>query len=114
VVLAGSGFGWQDGASSLTDDEVILLVDAKHIPAYKLEKQLDNYERGVAIRWSVLLVDILAELFYLSTFHVAYYLADSPMTFRAVEIFYDSFIDLFIHVYFFHVKMLPATKMEGH
>lgn len=39
-----------DGASSLTDDEVMLLVDAKHIPAYKLEKQLDNYERGVAIR----------------------------------------------------------------
>ena len=41
----------QDGASSLTDDEVISLVDSKHIPAYQLEKQLDNHQRGVAIRY---------------------------------------------------------------
>ena len=41
----------QDGAKSLTDEEVLLLVDSKHIPAYKLEKQLGDYERGVAIRY---------------------------------------------------------------
>ena len=27
------------------------LVDSKHLPAYQLEKQLDNYQRGVAIRY---------------------------------------------------------------
>jgi len=41
---------WQDGPSSLTDDEVMILVESKHIPAYQLEKQLDNHQRGVAIR----------------------------------------------------------------
>jgi len=35
----------------LTDDEVMSLVDAKQLPAYQLEKQLDNYQRGVAIRY---------------------------------------------------------------
>jgi len=44
---------WQDGASSLTDEEVLLLIDSKHIPAYKLEKQLGDYERGVAIRYFI-------------------------------------------------------------
>jgi len=41
--------------SSLTDEEVLLLVDSKHIPAYKLEKQLGDYERGVAIRYLLIL-----------------------------------------------------------
>jgi len=27
------------------------LVDAKHLPAYQLEKQLDNHQRGVSIRY---------------------------------------------------------------
>lgn len=38
------------GASELTDDEVILLVENKHIPAYQIEKAVDNPERGVRIR----------------------------------------------------------------
>ena len=45
-------FDWQDGPASLTDDEVMILVDSKYIPAYQLEKQLDNYQRGVAIRFT--------------------------------------------------------------
>lgn len=39
-----------DGAKGLTDDEVIALVDAKHIPAYQLEKAVEDPERGVNIR----------------------------------------------------------------
>ncbi|XP_008549582.1 3-hydroxy-3-methylglutaryl-coenzyme A reductase [Microplitis demolitor] len=38
------------GASALTDKEVILLVQHKYIPAYQLEKAVDNMERGVGIR----------------------------------------------------------------
>jgi len=38
------------GAKALTDLEVIALVDGKHIPAYQLEKAVDDPERGVAIR----------------------------------------------------------------
>jgi hydroxymethylglutaryl-CoA reductase (NADPH) len=38
------------GASVLTDNEVIQLVNYKHIPAYQLEKAVDNMERGVGIR----------------------------------------------------------------
>ena len=34
----------------LTDSEVLSLVQAKHIPAYKLESSLGNHQRGVAIR----------------------------------------------------------------
>ena len=51
----------QDGASGLTDEEVMLLVDSKHIPAYQLEKQLDNYQRGVAIRYVLGRVTITTE-----------------------------------------------------
>lgn len=40
----------EDGARSLTDDEILMLVRSKHIPAYKLESVLADHERGVAIR----------------------------------------------------------------
>ncbi|RZC34510.1 3-hydroxy-3-methylglutaryl-coenzyme A reductase [Asbolus verrucosus] len=39
-----------EGASKLTDKEVILLVDTKHLPSYNLEKAVENQERGVRIR----------------------------------------------------------------
>ncbi|XP_018592382.1 3-hydroxy-3-methylglutaryl-CoA reductase a isoform X2 [Scleropages formosus] len=38
------------GARFLSDAEVILLVNAKHIPGYKLEAMMETPERGVAIR----------------------------------------------------------------
>lgn len=40
--------------STLTDDEITALVFANHIPAYQLEKEVDNPERGVGIRRMVL------------------------------------------------------------
>ncbi|KAF4519164.1 hypothetical protein B566_EDAN008227 [Ephemera danica] len=40
----------EEGAAALTDEEVIQLVDAKHIPAYQIEKALNDPERGVGIR----------------------------------------------------------------
>ncbi|XP_054160374.1 3-hydroxy-3-methylglutaryl-coenzyme A reductase-like isoform X2 [Oppia nitens] len=40
----------EDGTNSLTDLEILYLVDNQHIPAYKLESILGNAERGVAIR----------------------------------------------------------------
>ena len=39
-----------DGAKLLSDEDVLALVKAKHIPAYKLETSLDDYGRGVEIR----------------------------------------------------------------
>lgn len=39
-----------DGAKPLTDEEVIALVHEKHIPAYQLEKAVEDPERGVSIR----------------------------------------------------------------
>ncbi|KAL3866136.1 hypothetical protein ACJMK2_043465 [Sinanodonta woodiana] len=39
-----------DGASALSDEEILSLVKAKQIPPYKLEGILQNYERGIAIR----------------------------------------------------------------
>ncbi|XP_046583776.1 3-hydroxy-3-methylglutaryl-coenzyme A reductase-like [Haliotis rubra] len=39
-----------DGPGVLTDAEIQLLVERKHIPAYKLESILQDYVRGVAIR----------------------------------------------------------------
>lgn len=42
------------GAVSLTDEEVILLVKNKHIPAYQIEKAVDDLERGVRIRRKIL------------------------------------------------------------
>ncbi|XP_075038053.1 3-hydroxy-3-methylglutaryl-Coenzyme A reductase [Mixophyes fleayi] len=38
------------GALYLSDAEVIRLVNAKHIPSYKLESMMESPERGVAIR----------------------------------------------------------------
>ncbi|XP_073440192.1 3-hydroxy-3-methylglutaryl-Coenzyme A reductase [Dendrobates tinctorius] len=38
------------GAQYLSDAEVIKLVNAKHIPSYKLESMMESPERGVAIR----------------------------------------------------------------
>ncbi|XP_029168711.1 3-hydroxy-3-methylglutaryl-coenzyme A reductase isoform X2 [Nylanderia fulva] len=38
------------GAKALTDEEVIQLVNHKHIAAYQLEKAVGNMERGVGIR----------------------------------------------------------------
>ncbi|KAF5283386.1 hypothetical protein FQA39_LY04762 [Lamprigera yunnana] len=37
-------------AATLTDDEVILLVESKSLPAYQIEKAVDCPERGVRIR----------------------------------------------------------------
>lgn len=42
------------GASKLTDLEVILLVDTKHLPSYNLEKAVNNLERGVRIRRQII------------------------------------------------------------
>ncbi|XP_042308090.1 3-hydroxy-3-methylglutaryl-Coenzyme A reductase isoform X1 [Sceloporus undulatus] len=42
------------GARFLTDAEVISLVTAKHIPAYKLETLMETQERGVSIRRQIL------------------------------------------------------------
>uniref|UniRef100_A0A8D0BFM2 3-hydroxy-3-methylglutaryl coenzyme A reductase n=1 Tax=Salvator merianae TaxID=96440 RepID=A0A8D0BFM2_SALMN len=42
------------GAKYLTDAEVISLVNAKHIPAYKLETLMETQERGVSIRRQML------------------------------------------------------------
>ncbi|KAL0979002.1 hypothetical protein UPYG_G00179170 [Umbra pygmaea] len=38
------------GARFLSDDEVVVLVNSKFIPAYKLEAMMERPERGVAIR----------------------------------------------------------------
>ncbi|XP_053276926.1 3-hydroxy-3-methylglutaryl-coenzyme A reductase isoform X1 [Pleuronectes platessa] len=42
------------GPSLLSDAEVILLVNSKHIPAYKLEAMMESPERGVAIRRQII------------------------------------------------------------
>ncbi|KAF7250567.1 3-hydroxy-3-methylglutaryl-coenzyme A reductase [Varanus komodoensis] len=42
------------GVKFLTDTEVISLVNAKHIPAYKLETLMETQERGVSIRRQML------------------------------------------------------------
>uniref|UniRef100_A0A8C5QGY5 3-hydroxy-3-methylglutaryl coenzyme A reductase n=1 Tax=Leptobrachium leishanense TaxID=445787 RepID=A0A8C5QGY5_9ANUR len=42
------------GARYLSDAEVIRLVNAKHIPSYKLETMMESLERGVAIRRKML------------------------------------------------------------
>lgn len=39
-----------NGARELSDKEIIMLVDTKHIPAYNLEKAVGHPERGVKIR----------------------------------------------------------------
>ncbi|XP_054628785.1 3-hydroxy-3-methylglutaryl-coenzyme A reductase-like [Dunckerocampus dactyliophorus] len=40
----------EQGSRFLSDAEVMLLVNSKHIPAYKLEAMMERPERGVAIR----------------------------------------------------------------
>ncbi|RZC35616.1 3-hydroxy-3-methylglutaryl-coenzyme A reductase [Asbolus verrucosus] len=45
------------GGSALSDDEVILLVKNKHIPAYQIEKAVDDPERGVGIRRKILAIE---------------------------------------------------------
>lgn len=42
------------GAKFLSDSEVISLINAKHIPAYKLEALMETQERGVSIRRQML------------------------------------------------------------
>uniref|UniRef100_A0A9R1SIG3 3-hydroxy-3-methylglutaryl coenzyme A reductase n=2 Tax=Cyprinus carpio TaxID=7962 RepID=A0A9R1SIG3_CYPCA len=42
------------GARYLSDKEVIVLVNSKHIPAYKLEAMMESPERGVMIRRKML------------------------------------------------------------
>uniref|UniRef100_A0A8C1D723 3-hydroxy-3-methylglutaryl-coenzyme A reductase n=1 Tax=Cyprinus carpio carpio TaxID=630221 RepID=A0A8C1D723_CYPCA len=42
------------GARYLSDEEVIVLVNSKHIPAYKLEAIMESPERGVMIRRKML------------------------------------------------------------
>ncbi|XP_040841857.1 3-hydroxy-3-methylglutaryl-Coenzyme A reductase [Ochotona curzoniae] len=44
----------EKGAKFLSDAEVIQLVNAKHIPAYKLETLMETHERGVSIRRQLL------------------------------------------------------------
>lgn len=44
----------ENGASELTDDEIILLVDTKHIPPYALEKTVGDLERAVKIRRKII------------------------------------------------------------
>lgn len=44
----------EQGAQYLSDAEVIKLVNAKHIPSYKLESMMETPERGVAIRRQML------------------------------------------------------------
>ncbi|KAJ8955302.1 hypothetical protein NQ317_007579 [Molorchus minor] len=41
-------------ANDLSDKEVVMLVDTKHIPAYNLEKVVKNAERGIKIRRMIL------------------------------------------------------------
>ncbi|XP_044765222.1 3-hydroxy-3-methylglutaryl-coenzyme A reductase-like isoform X2 [Coccinella septempunctata] len=42
------------GAAALRDEEVIMLVEKKQIPAYQLEKAVEDAERGVGIRRRIL------------------------------------------------------------
>ncbi|CAL1537459.1 unnamed protein product [Lymnaea stagnalis] len=47
-----------EGPDSLTDEEIKMLVNSKHIPAYKLENMLGNHIRGVAIRRQMLVAQL--------------------------------------------------------
>ena len=51
----------QGGISELTDEEIKILVAAKHIPSYKLEGLLGDYERGVSIRRQLVLEETHTE-----------------------------------------------------
>lgn len=57
------------GASALSDKEVMMLVKHRHIPAYQIEKAVNDPERGVGIRRQILgadenLTEALTELPY--------------------------------------------------
>lgn len=43
-----------NGAAVLTDEEIILLVENKHIAPYQIEKAINNPERGVKIRRQIM------------------------------------------------------------
>ncbi|ESO01425.1 hypothetical protein HELRODRAFT_100685 [Helobdella robusta] len=43
-----------NGPEQLTDEEVMMLVGSKHIPTYRLEHAVNNFERGVDIRRKIL------------------------------------------------------------
>lgn len=52
---------FKNGVNELTDEEVKQLVDGKHIPAYRLEGVLGDYERGVAIRRQIVIDKLASE-----------------------------------------------------
>lgn len=52
------------GASQLSDKEIMMLVDTKHIPAYSLEKAVQNPQRGVKIRRKMIENQIKKSVFY--------------------------------------------------
>ncbi|XP_048522173.1 3-hydroxy-3-methylglutaryl-coenzyme A reductase [Dendroctonus ponderosae] len=52
------------GASQLSDKEIMMLVDTKHIPAYNLEKAVQNPERGVKIRRKMIENQIKQSVFH--------------------------------------------------
>lgn len=46
-------FSYQAGAKSLTNQEIVRMVEKKHLPSYKLESLLGNPLRAVGIRRTV-------------------------------------------------------------
>ena len=63
----------QGGAASLSDTEVMQLVEAKHIPAYKLESILEDPERGVGIRRKLIAKQLSSDEACLSELPYQYY-----------------------------------------
>ena len=49
----------EEGASTLLDEEVLMLVDIGKIPSYSLEKTLGDYTRAVKIRRCLICIYIL-------------------------------------------------------
>ncbi|KAK9884139.1 hypothetical protein WA026_005090 [Henosepilachna vigintioctopunctata] len=47
-------FRSENEPAALTDKEIMLLVDTKHIPSYNLEKALNDVDRGVLVRRKIL------------------------------------------------------------
>ena len=48
-------------ACGLSNEEILSLVKAKHIPAYKLETAIDNPERGVAMKEAPFRISVMLE-----------------------------------------------------
>lgn len=48
-----ASFFFQDGVFSLSDKEIQMLVESKTIPAYQLEKVLNDPSRAVKIRYQL-------------------------------------------------------------